>query len=387
MQGYIERHQTSFIENRLSRMPVVAILGPRQCGKTTLARHLVDRMGNSRYLDLESSRDLRKLDDPEAFFEDNRDKLICLDEIQRRPDLFTSLRSIVDRHDSNGQVLILGSASPELMKQSSETLAGRISLVELTPFLLKETGPESLNKLWLSGGYPGSFREAEDENSLLWREDFVRTFLERDLPAMERRFQIGNINRLWQMCAHISGQVLNYSTLASSLGVSSHTAKNYIDLLSRTYMIRLLPPHFANVKKRLIKSPKIFLRDTGILHALLGIEDRNSLLGHPSYGASWETFSVEQILSSLRGWRASFYRTSSGNEIDLILTRASRMVTVECKASSAPELSRGFYVAREDLKPTESWVIAPISEPYIVDRAKKIYAGNPLHLISDLNKS
>ena len=387
MQGYIERHQTSFIENRLSRMPVVAILGPRQCGKTTLARHIVDRMGNSRYLDLESNRDLRKLDDPEAFFEDNRDKLICLDEIHRRPDLFASLRSIFDRHDRNGQVLILGSASPELMKQSSETLAGRISLVELTPFLLKETGPESLNKLWLSGGYPGSFREAEDENSLLWREDFVRTFLERDLPALERRFQIGNINRLWQMCAHISGQVLNYSTLASSLGVSSHTVKNYIDLLSRTYMIRLLPPHFANVKKRLIKSPKIYLRDTGILHALLGIEDRNSLLGHPSYGASWETFSVEQILSSLRGWRASFYRTSSGNEIDLILTRGNRMVTVECKASSAPELSRGFYVAREDLKPTESWVIAPISEPYIVDRKKKIYAGNPLHLITDLNKS
>lgn len=387
MQGYIERHQTPFIENRLSRMPVVAILGPRQCGKTTLARHIVDRMGNSRYLDLESNRDLRKLDDPEAFFEDNRDKLVCLDEIHRRPDLFTSLRSIVDRHDRNGQALILGSASPELMKQSSETLAGRISLVELTPFLLKETGPESLKKLWLSGGYPGSFREAEDENSLLWREDFVRTFLERDLPALERRFQIGNINRLWQMCAHISGQVLNYSTLASSLGVSSHTVKNYIDLLSRTYMVRLLPPHFANVKKRLIKSPKIFLRDTGILHALLGIEDRNSLLGHPSYGASWETFSVEQILSSLRGWRASFYRTSSGNEIDLILTRGNRMVTVECKASSAPELSRGFYAAREDLNPTESWVIAPISEPYIVDRERKIYAGNPLHLITDLKKS
>ena len=223
-------------------MPVVAILGPRQCGKTTLARH------------------------------------------------------IIDRHDRNGQVLILGSASPELMKQNSETLAGRISLVELTPFLLKETGPESLKKLWLSGGYPGSFREAEDEDSLLWREDFVRTFLERDLPALERRFQIANINRLWQMCAHVSGQVLNYSTLASSLGVSSHTVKNYIDLLSRTYMVRLLPPHFANVKKRLIKSPKIFLRDTGILHALLGIEDRNSLLGHPSYGASWETFFLSNFL-------------------------------------------------------------------------------------------
>jgi hypothetical protein len=366
-------------------MPVVAILGPRQCGKTTLAKHLVDQIGNSLYLDLESNRDLRKLDDPESFFDDNSDKLICLDEIQRRPDLFTPLRSIVDGHDRNGQVLILGSASPELLKQSSETLAGRIALVELTPFLLTETGPESLKKLWLGGGYPGSFRESEVANSLLWREDFVRTFLERDLPSLERRFQTGNIDRLWQMCAHISGQVLNYSTLASSLGVSNHTVKDYIDLLSRTYMIRLLRPYFTNVKKRLIKSPKIYLRDTGILHALLGIEDRNSLLGHPSYGASWETFAVEQILSSLGGWKSAFYRTSSGNEIDLILTRGSKMVVVECKASSAPELSRGFYVAREDLNPSESWVIAPVSEPYVVDKGKCIYAGNPLHLIAALS--
>ena len=384
MQGYVDRHQTAFIENRLSRMPVVVILGPRQCGKTTLAKHIVGKVGRSLYLDLESNRDLRKLDDPESFFEDNGDKLICLDEIQRRPDLFTPLRSIVDRHDRNGQVLILGSASPELMKQSSETLAGRIALVELTPFLLKEIEPEMLKNLWLKGGYPGSYRENKIEDSLLWREDFIRTFLERDLPGLERRFQIRNIDRLWQMCAHLSGQVLNYSTLATSLGVSSHTVKSYIDLLTRTYMIRLIPPYFANTKKRLIKSHKIFLRDTGILHALLGIDDRNSLLGHPSFGASWETFATEQILSSLRGWKSAFYRTSSGTEVDLILTRGSKMVAVECKASSAPELSKGFYVAREDLNPNESWVIAPISESYTVDKAKRIYAGNPLHLIAKI---
>ena len=386
MQSYIERYQTDFISNRLTKMPVVAILGPRQSGKSTLAKHIIQDIGNALYLDLESNRDLQKLNDPETFFEDQYEKLICLDEIQRRPGLFVPLRSIIDRSDRKVKILILGSASPDLIRQSSETLAGRISYIELTPLLLIELGNINLKKLWLRGGYPNSFLEESNEDSLLWREDFIRTFMERDIPALGIKYQIGNISRLWQMCAHMNGQVLNFSTLASSLGVSGHTVKSYIELLNRTYMMRLLPPYYLNLKKRLIKSPKIYIRDTGILHALLNIEDRNSLLGHPSYGSSWEAFSVEQILSSVRGWKSYFYRTSSGNEIDLIMVKGSELITIECKASSAPELSRGFYIARDDLNPLESWIVAPVTETYIMNKEKKIYVGNPLHLIERLNR-
>ncbi len=385
MQGYIDRYQTVYIKKRLLKMPVVAILGPRQSGKSTLAKHIINNIENSLYLDLESNRDLRKLEDPETFFEDNKQKLICLDEIQRRPDLFAPLRSIIDNLNRNGQIFILGSASPDLIKQSSETLAGRISYFELTPFLLIETGQGSLKELWLRGGYPDSFLEENDEDSLFWREDFIRTFLERDIPSLGIKYYTGNISRLWQMCAHITGQVLNYSTLAKSLGVSGHTAKNYIELLNRTYMVRLLQPYYLNLKKRLIKSPKIYIRDTGILHALLNIKDRNSLLGHPSYGASWEAFAIEQILSSVKGWQSYFYRTSSGNEIDLILTKGQELIAVECKASSAPELTKGFYIARDDLNPGESWIVSPVTETYLLNKDKNIHVGNPFHLIEKLN--
>lgn len=365
-------------------MPVTAILGPRQCGKTTLAKYIMQDFDNSIYLDLESLRDIRKLNDPETFFEDNSGKVICIDEIQRRPGLFPLLRSIVDRNKRNGQIILLGSASPDLLKQSSETLAGRISYIELTPFLLIEVGAEHFKQLWLRGGYPGSYLVENEDDSYMWREDFIRTFLERDIPMLEKRYQLGNISRTWQMCAHLTGQTLNYSTLSSSLGVSGHTVKNYIDLLVKTSMIRLLPAYSSNLKKRLVKSPKLYLRDTGILHSLLEIESRNALLGNPAYGASWEAFSVEQILGTVKRWKGFFYRTSSGNEIDLILTRGGRKIAVEFKASSAPELTKGFYIAREDVIPDESWIVAPVKDSYTFDKQRKIYVGNPLHLINKI---
>ncbi len=386
MQSYIERYQTAFIKQRFAKIPVAAILGSRQCGKSTLVKHIIKGFNNPLYLDLENNRDLRMLNDPETFFEDNRNRVICLDEIQRRPGLFGTLRSVVDREKRNGQILLLGSASPDLLKQSSETLAGRISYIELTPFLLVEVGVDNMKDLWLKGGYPRSFLEPDNTANFLWRSDFILAFLERDIPSLERRFQIGNIKRVWQMCAHLTGQVLNYSNLAASLGVSVHTVKSYIEVLVKTYMIRLLPPYFPNVKKRLIKSPKLYIRDTGILHSLLDIEDRNSLLGHPSYGASWETFSIEQILSSLKGWQGYFYRTSSGNEIDLVLVKGLDVIAVECKASSSPELGRGFYIARDNLAPAESWIIAPVKEKYTYDKSRNIHVGNPYHLIARLNK-
>ncbi len=249
---------------------------------------------------------------------------------------------------------------------------------------LIEVGADHFKKLWLRGGYPGSYLASDSEDSFTWRMDFIRTFLERDIPMLKKRYQLGNINRTWQMCAHLSGQLLNFSTISASLGVSGHTVKTYIDLLVKTSMIRLLPPYSANLKKRLVKSHKLYIRDTGLLHSLLDIENRNILLGHPSYGASWETFSVEQILGTLRGWKGYFYRTSSGNEIDLILIKGRRRIAVEFKASSAPELNKGFYIAKEDLDPDESWIVAPVTDSYVFDKKRKIHVGNPLHLINKL---
>ncbi|HEB09589.1 MAG TPA: ATP-binding protein, partial [Spirochaetales bacterium] len=345
-------------------MPALAILGPRQCGKSTLARHIINKMPDTIYLDLEHTRDLRKLNDPEAFFEENRGKTICLDEIQRRPDLFPVMRSIIDVNNRNCQFIILGSASPELLRQSSETLAGRISYTELTPFLFRETGLTSLRELWLKGGYPRSFLEQDIIDSIDWRTDFIRTFLERDIPNLGFKIPANNIERLWRMCAHNTGQVVNCSTLAAALGISGHTVKSYIDLLSQTFMIRLLPPYLVNVKKRLIKSPKLYIRDTGILHSLLEVDNMNELIGHPIYGASWESFAIENIVAPLRRWKCYFYRTSSGNEIDLVLQRGRRIIAVECKASSSPVLNKGFYIAQDDIKPESSWIIAPVTEKY-----------------------
>lgn len=388
MQTYFERNLSARVVRRLDSMPAVAILGPRQCGKSTLAHRLLSERPESLYLDLESPQDLRKLNDPEAFFELNRGRLICIDEIQRAPELFPVLRSVIDKQKTNGQFLVLGSASPLLLKQSSESLAGRIAYLELSPFVLGEIKIERIHNLWLRGGFPRSYLAEDTEASFEWRLDFIRTFLERDIPAVAQGVTIKNVERLWQMCAHWSGQLLNSSKLASSLGVSSHTVSHYLDLLSQTFMLRLLPPWHSNLKKRLIKSPKLYLRDTGILHALLEIDTQNSLIGHPEYGASWESFALENILSQLpRGWRASFYRTSSGNEIDLILEKGVTRIAVEFKATTAPDVGKGFYLALEDVKPSQTWLICPCKDTYIYDSKRDIHVGNPLHLSEELISS
>lgn len=366
MQRYIERQIEPRLKASVERVPVTAILGPRQCGKSTLAREFLKTVKSSLHLDLEKPSDLAMLRDPEAFFESNRDTLICLDEIQRAPDLFPLMRSVVDERGSNGSFLILGSASPALLRQSSESLAGRIRYLELTPFLLREVDKTSgaIKALWLRGGYPRSWLAATDEESYEWRQDFVQTFLTRDLPQLGSRVPAPQLERFWRMCAHVHGQVLNSSKLGESLGVSHHTVRSYLDLLEQTYIVRALPPFSANLKKRLIKSPKIFLRDSGLLHTLHGIRTFNDLLGHPVYGASWEGFVIENILSLAVGWKASFYRTSSGNEIDLVLEKGRRRVAVECKAASAPEITRGFRQALADLDVSEAWLVAPVRKAY-----------------------
>ncbi|MGD8955079.1 MAG: ATP-binding protein [Desulfobacterales bacterium] len=367
MQEIIYRHLTDTVKRRLKNNPVVAILGPRQCGKTTLAGQIVKKMKKSVYLDLENPGDLAKLDDPLAFFSLHNEDLVCLDEIQRAPELFSILRSITDERARIGQFLILGPAGPDLIHQSSESLAGRIAYLDLTPFLLPELESgqkEGIRELWLRGGFPRSYLAEDLDISFEWRQDFIRTFLERDVGMLGFRLPPIRLGRFWRMCAHIHGSLLNASKLADSLGVSSHTVRSYIDLLEHTFMVRVLLPDAPNLKKRLVKSPKIYIRDSGILHTLLDIRTHDDLLSHPIIGASFEGFAMENILAFANNWEPSFYRTSAGAEIDLILRKGRRTLAFELKSSTVPRVSKGFWNALEDLSPDEAYVVAPVKEPY-----------------------
>jgi len=364
MSSYIPRNLTKKITVRLAGTPAVALLGPRQCGKTSLAKAILSIFPGSVYLDLERPSDLNKLSHPEAFFELHKESLVCLDEIQLRPELFPVLRSIIDESGRNGQLLILGSASRDLLRQSSESLAGRISYIELAPFNLSEWDG-NLNDLWLRGGFPRSLLHHSDKESLHWRFDFIRSYLERDIPKMGFVVPVKPLERLWRMLAHSQGQLLNYSKLGQSLGVTDHTVKHYIDILKETFLVRLLQPYEANLKKRLVKTPKGYIRDSGILHALFRIESMDDLLGYPEYGASWEGFALEQILSVVDpSWEPFFYRDSTGTEIDLILISGRKKMFIEFKASTSPSVTRGFWTALDIIKPDSAWIAAPIKEAY-----------------------
>lgn len=391
MHGYLQRTLQSTILKYLDIFPAVTVLGPRQCGKSTLVNYLGNDIPGFLYLDLQKLSDRRKIDDVELFFRQNSNRTVCLDEIQLVPEIFSSLRSILDHRRRNGQILILGSASRDLIRQSSETLAGRIGYLELTPFLLSETLRSgeplqtTLMNTWLRGGFPDSYLAASDQFSMIWRKNFIRTYMERDIPQLGFNIPATHLERFWLMLAHCQGQLLNSSKLGQSLDLSHHTIRRYIDLLEQTFMVRVLKPIEINMKKRLVKSPKVYIRDTGILHGLLSIDSSNDLLGHPVYGSSWETFVIENVLSELPQWRGSFYRATSGAEIDLVLEKGNRRIAVEIKASSAPRARKGFWNAARDLGAEASWIIAlvddcyPIAEgcmvgslPQCIDRIKSI---------------
>ena len=356
---YIHRYLEPCVLNAIHNFPVTAVTGPRQCGKSTLVKHLLDVYPNSIYLDLERPSDLRKLEDAEWFLTSQKEKLICIDEIQRMPELFPLIRSLVDEWNRNGCFLILGSASRDLLKQSSESLAGRISYKRLTPFLWEELENDySVEKYFSAGAFPRSLLSEDNEISFEWRESFITTFLERDLLQWAG-FTPTTMRRLWQMLAHVNGQTVNYSTLATSLGVTSTTVKNYIGLLAGTYMVEIVVPYISNLGKRLVKSPKVYISDSGITAALLGLRNFEELSGHPAFGAIWE----QLVLSNLKGLYPEaeffYYRTTNGAEIDFVMKIKNTIFAIECKASYSPSLSKGNYLAIEDISPKHTFIVTP----------------------------
>ena len=365
----IQRRCASEVASLLQQVPAVVLTGPRQVGKTTLALEIAERR-DAVYLDLESDSDRARLAEPELYLDDHADELVILDEIQRVPGIFEALRGVIDRGrragKGTGRFLLLGSAAIELLAQSSETLAGRVALVELTPFDVTEVSADRGDDLWVRGGFPPSFLAAGGEESLRWRSDFIRTYLERDIPQLGPRIPAETLRRFWTMLAHSQGGLLNASKLARGLGVSGVTVGHYLDLMVDLLLVRRLQPRLANVGKRLVRSPKVYARDSGLVHALLGLADKEAVLGHPVAGASWEGLAIENLVGAAGG-RAepSFYRTSAGAEIDLVLTwRDGREWAIEVKRSAAPKLERGMRSALEDLQPERSFIVYPGSERY-----------------------
>jgi predicted AAA+ superfamily ATPase len=365
----IHRLLSDSLMDALGHSPAVALLGPRQVGKTTLALEAGERLG-ALYLDLESERDRAKLTQAELYLADHLDQLVILDEVHRAPGLFPILRGLIDRSRRAGrragQYLLLGSASLDLLKQSGETLAGRIAYLELTPFTALEVPADSLDRLWVAGGFPEAFLAADPARSHRWRLDFIRTYLERDIPQFGPRIATETLRRFWVMLAHLQGSLLNVAQLARNLGVDSKTANRYIGLMADMLLVRRLPPWHANVGKRLVKSPKIYVRDSGLMHALLNLPDKEALLAHPAVGQSWEGFVIENLLNIAAG-RADgyFYRTSGGAEIDLLLVWPDQSAwAIEIKRSLAPRPDRGFHEACADLKPAKKFVVYPGAERY-----------------------
>jgi uncharacterized protein len=365
----IERRVASEVTALLDQAPAVALLGPRQAGKTTLALAIAEGRP-SVYLDLESAADRARLAEPALYFADHAEELVVLDEIHRAPGLFEALRGVIDQGRregrGTGRFLLLGSAAIDLLAQSGESLAGRIAFVDLAPFDITEVGAERLDRLWVRGGFPDSFLAANEAVSLRWRQDFIRTYLEREVPQLGPRIPAETLRRLWTMFAHQQGGLLNASQLARGLGVSGTTIAHYLDLMVDLLLVRRLAPRLPNAGKRLVRSPKVYVRDSGLVHALLGLTDKEATLGHPVAGPSWEGMAIENLLAAAGPQaQGSFYRTSHGSEVDLVLAwPGGEEWAVEIKRSLAPTLERGFHSAVADLKPQRALVVYPGAESY-----------------------
>jgi predicted AAA+ superfamily ATPase len=356
----------ALVRTALRRSRVVALLGPRQCGKTTLARHFVAR-DSLNYFDLEEPQSLARLSEPDTALRPLR-KLVVIDEIQRRPELFPLLRVLADRTPLPARFLILGSASPDLLRQSSETLAGRIETVPLEGFRLSDLGATAQGRHWLRGGFPLAYTARSEADSLAWRRQFLQTFLERDLPQMGMSIPAEALRRFWHMVAHYHGQIWNGAELARALAVSEVTVRRYLDLMSGVFMLRQLQPWFENLGKRQVKAPKVYVRDTGLLHALLGIASQRDLEHHPKVGASWEGYAVEEVIKALRPDESYYWATHGGAEIDLVLFKNGRRIGVECKRADAPVLTSSMRTALTDLKLDQLYVVYPGDKAYTLAR-------------------
>ncbi len=366
----IKRFKTNEIVDSLAFFPVVGIIGPRQVGKTTLAKQLEKVISKQMiYLDLENPRDLAKLQDPVLYFEDNIDKCIILDEIQNTPYLFPIIRSMVDLKRVAARFIILGSASPDLIRDTSESLAGRIAYIELTPFNLIEVFKTNIqDTLWLKGGYPDAFLSPKTKFVEQWHYNYIKTYVERDLPNLGLTTDKHTLTKLFQMLSHFHGDLLNYNTLSKSLGLSVNTIKKYISFFENAFLIRLLQPFHTNIKKRLIKSPKVYVRDSGILHYLQNISEKEELYGNPLIGNSWEGFVIEQIVELLpQKYQVYFYRTQNGAECDLVIAKSQKpLISLEIKYSSSPKLSKGGSISFNDLGAENNYIITPNSDDYLV---------------------
>jgi hypothetical protein len=385
----IPRRLVSALTSALNEAPAVTLLGPRQVGKTTLALELAKKRP-AVYLDLESEADRAKLSEPELYLARHADKLVILDEIQRTPQLFRSLRGLIDagrrRGQGKGRFLVLGSASIDLLKQSSESLAGRIRYLELAPLDAGELGGERLDALWLRGGFPDSLLADSDAASLRWRVDFIRTYLERDIPQLGPRIPAETLRRLWTMLAHSQGGLLNAAALARALAVDGKTVASYLDLLVDLLLVRRLAPWHGNVRKRLVKSPKVYVRDSGLVHALLGVGDREALLAHPVAGGSWEGLAIESLVAAApNGTAAYFFRTAAGAEIDLLLKLPGQRApwAIEVKRGLAPKIERGFYLACDDVRPGRRLVVYSGAERFPL--AESVEAVSLVSLCEELS--
>jgi len=371
----IDRILNKKVQQSLLDSPVTALVGPRQCGKTTLARHFLQG-STVHFFDLENPTDLFALEDPMLALEQYKNDLVIIDEAQRMPQLFPVLRVLVDQNRKPGRFLLLGSSTPHLRRQSAESLAGRITTLELTPFLAEEVIPgySDLNNFWVRGGFPPSLLSDSDAASLKWRINYLRDVVERDLGLLGFRLPPETMWRFLQMLSHNHGQLWNKAQLARSLDVGATTAGRYLDAISQTLLVRRLQPFHKNLGKRLIKSPKVYIRDTGLLHALLGIANRDQLLGHPVRGNSWEGLVIEQLVASLPlAWEPAFWRTGGGAEIDLLLVSGNEArVAVEIKAGMTPKPSRGFYEGCHDLQPIERWVVYPGDRIFPIGRSNTL---------------
>ncbi len=358
------------VRTALKRSRVVALLGPRQCGKTTLARQFVPA-DSLNYFDLEDPQGLARLTEPDIALRPLK-RLVVIDEIQRRPDLFPLLRVLADRKPLPARFLILGSASPDLLKQSSESLAGRLETVLLEAFRLADLGATAQTRHWLRGGFPLSFTARTDVDSFAWRRQFLQTFLERDMPQLGITISALALRRFWNMVAHYHGQIWNAAELARALALNESTVRRYLDLMTGVFMVRQLPPWFENLGKRQVKAPKVYVRDSGLLHALLGIGNRRDLEYHPKVGASWEGYAVEEVLKALRPGEAYYWATHQGAEIDLVLFKRGRRIGVECKRMDAPVLTPSMRIALADLKLDELHVVYPGEKRYALTRKVEV---------------